>query len=277
MECSEYYATVRPDICFIVKSDDMCRYLPVLYLSVAAMAASVPPTPKGVKISIPQNKQVPVVVELFTFDGCTGCALADEMLAQFELRQPVPAAEIILLDEHLDFASGLREGQVGRQIGSRQTDYNRFFRNESIYTPQVVIGGQSQLLEESENNLKDEIARAIKNLKTHVQIEFQSASVATIKVDKLPDGSPLSDIWMAVTENKVETPWPGAESDHRSMRHTSVVRSLVLIGRVDSSGPIVYSIHLRFNPRWKRDNLKYVVFVQDPASRRILGATSVAP
>jgi len=228
-----------------------------------------------IKETIPQSTAIPVLVELFTSEGCVDCPAADELLRRLEGPAAVPGAEIIVLDQHLDFSSGFREPQAARAMSNRQIDYARLFRNDNVFEPQVIVGGRVQLLGGETGRVKEEIMRAAKSAKVNVEVAFQSASVATIKIEKLPDDVPVCDVWMAITESNLES--PSAGSGDRSLEHTGVVRSLVLLGRVNSTGPTNYSMHLRFNPRWKRDDLKYVVFVQDRLSRRVWGATAVAP
>jgi hypothetical protein len=247
----------------------------VIFAAAALIAAVPPRETRLVKDAVPSTKTVPVLVELFTPEGCSGCAAADEALRKLEAQQPAAGAEIIILDEHLDFGPGWREPQSARAMTNRQIDYGRQFRNDNIFEPQMVIGGRTQLLGSDIAKAKDEIAREAKTQKASVEVSFQSASVASIKIEHVPDDVGLCDVWMAITESNLES--AAADTERNKVRHSGVVRSLVLLGRVDSSGPTSFSMHLRFNPRWKRDDLKYVVFVQDRISRRIWGATAVAP
>jgi hypothetical protein len=250
--------------------------LPAAIAGVVAALAAVPPRgPNVIREAAPQAAAVPVLVELFTPEGCAGCPAADEMLRKLEEEQPVPGAEIVILDEHLDFSSGWREPQSARAMTNRQIDYGRLFRNDNIFEPQFIIGGRTQLLGMESVNLRQEIAREAKTQKVAVEVSFQSASVATIKIERLPDEAPASEVWMAITESNMEA--AAGESGKPKVRHSGVVRSLVMLGRVDPTGPITFSMHLRFNPRWKRDDLKYVVFVQDRLTRRVWGATAVTP
>jgi hypothetical protein len=138
----------------------------------------------------------------------------------------------------------------------------------------MVIGGQVQLLGSDAAQAQDEIARAARNQKALVEVSFQSASLATVKVDKLPSAARESEIWMAVAESPSDNE---GEKSGGPLRHTGVVRSLVMLGTAEAGQPTTYSMHLRFNPRWRREDLKYVVFVQERASRKIWGATVVTP
>jgi hypothetical protein len=257
------------------------RWCLILVLAaVSAAAASVPQTsPQAIQGPIPRMVRVPVVVELFTSEGCSGCAPADEFLLGLERTQPIPGVEVIALEEHVDYWNGYgwRDPFSSRVMSNRLTDYNRLFNLDNISTPQLVIGGQAQVLGSDATHAREEIARAAKGPQANVEVSFRSASVATVKVDKLPANAPDSDIWMAVTEGGLESSVDGGENEGRRLRHTAVVRSIVIIGKVDADAPTTYSMHLKFSPKWKRDALKYVVFVQDRVSKKIWGAAAVTP
>jgi hypothetical protein len=175
-------------------------------------------------------------------------------------------------------AQGFRDPFALRQMTNRQNEYLRLFNLDYLLTPQMVIGGQVQVLGADAARARDEIARAAKSQKALLQVSFQSASVATVKVDKLPSAAQESEIWMAVTESPSEAADSSGSSGKTDPLHrTGVVRSLVLVGTAEPGEPTVYSMHLRFNPRWRREDLKYVLFVQERASRRIWAATVVTP
>jgi len=237
-----------------------------------AASAFVPPKPAFLKSELPQTARVPVLVELFTAEGCAICPPADGVLRGLE-QQPVPGVEVIALEMHVDYwnGQGWRDPYALRQLTNRQNDYIRLFSLENVYTPQMVIAGQAQVLGSDAALARDEIAKAAKGPRAHVDVSFQSASVATIRVERLPAAAKDSEIWMAIAEGNLENAIDGGRT------HSSVVRSLVMLARVEPGEATVYSMHLRFNPRWKRDDLKYVVFVQERSSRKIWGATAVVP
>jgi hypothetical protein len=255
----------------------MLRYLPIFCLTAWALGASVPKVaPQAIPGTPPQIERVPVLVELFTAEACAICPAAGDVLRALEEKQPIPGVEVIGLEMRMDSwnAQGFRDPFALRQMTNRQNEYVRLFKLDNLLTPQMVIGGQVQLSGSDAAQAKDEIARAAKNQKARIAVYFQSASVATVKVDKLPSMAQESEIWMAVTE----APSGNGNGDSGEALHrTGVVRSLVLLGTAEPGQPTTYSMHLRFNPRWRREDLKYVVFVQERGSRKIWAATVVTP
>ena len=256
------------------------RFLPILFAAALLSAGSVPkPEAHAVKGGIRQAARVPVLVELFTSEGCSSCPAADELLRGLEATQPIAGVEVIPLEMHVDYwnGQGWRDPYSLRQLTNRQNEYIRLFNLENVFAPQVVVAGQAQILGSNAELTQQEIIRAAKGPRAIVDVAFQSASVATVKVDKIPLTAKDCEIWMAVTESRIESAVGAGENSGLTLRHSSVVRSLVMLGRAQPGDPVTYTMHLRFNSNWKREDLRYVVFVQDRMSRKIYGATAVAP
>jgi hypothetical protein len=238
--------------------------------------------------------QTPVVVELFTSEGCSSCPPADQVLSRLELtkytlagrakQQQIsipPGVEIITLGEHVDYWDelGWKDRFSSPLFSARQQDYGKAFHLESVYTPQIVVNGQKEVLGSDSRAVQDAINKAWREPHAEVTIGMASVQTVSFTVSKLPPGSHEADILLGVTENGLVTPVYGGENSGRQLVHAAVVRSLTSLGRLDPKQPGEYSGVAQLNLRqdWNRGNLRLVLFVQDRTNRRILGAAAIKP
>jgi hypothetical protein len=206
--------------------------------------------------AVPKTSRKPVVVELFTSEGCSTCPPADTLLAKLEARQPVEGAYVIALEEH-----------VG-------------------YTPQMIVDGQMQFVGGREREAEQAIQEAATRAKTEVTVAGEERAADgtqqfNVRVGKLIGNADrdTAEVWLAVAEQGLESAVSGGDNAGRDLHHSAVLRMLRKI-RVATAGgeapsPFEASPRVRFRPAWKRQNLQVVVFVQEKKSWRILGAASV--
>ena len=232
------------------------------------------------------DRPVPVVVELFTSEGCSSCPAADRTLARLEQTQPVPGAQVIAIEEHVDYWNqlGWTDPFSSPQYRARQNDYAISFHSNNIYTPQMVVNGHVEFVGSDMNRAYHEISAAAESATTLVNLSANingrdadlldlSVQVSNSKTNRWRD----SNVYLAVTERGLTTQVSRGENSGRTLRHSSVVRSFGVIGRVTpqgaNGGQLVSTLRL---PReWKRENLRAVVFVQERDSLRITGANVI--
>lgn len=234
-----------------------------------------------------------VVVELFTSEGCSSCPPADQVLSRLETprwgnagraKQVItvaPGVEVIALGEHVDYWDelGWKDRFSSPLFSARQQDYGKAFRLQSVYTPQIVVNGQREVLGSDTRAVEDAISKAAKEPRAEVGITMASGDTVSFRVAKLPPGSHEAEILLGVTESGLVTSVFNGENVGRQLRHAAVVRSLSSLGRMDPNRPGEYSATAQLNLRsdWNRANLKLVLFLQDRTNRHILGAASVRP
>ena len=115
--------------------------------------------------------RVPVVVELFTSEGCSSCPPADALLQKLQAQQPVAGADVIALEEHVDYWNhdGWADPYSSPDWTLRQQDYGEFFKDDA-YTPQLVVNGQSQFVGSDARQAARAIAQAAQGVKTEVMV-----------------------------------------------------------------------------------------------------------
>jgi len=215
----------------------------------------------------------PVIVELFTSEGCSSCPSADKLLAEIERTQPVPNAQVLVLSEHVDYWNrlGWRDPFSTHGFSQRQSAYADSFRHDGVYTPQMVVDGHAEFVGSDSSLAKKAIAQAAAQPKAAVSIT--GGDKLTVNVDHVP-GAADADVLLAITESGLHSDVRSGENSGRLLNHTGVVRRLTVLGQTHEG-----SFSAQANPQiaaeWARANLQAVVFVQDRKTKKIIGAASV--
>ncbi len=224
--------------------------------------------------------RTPVIVELFTSEGCSSCPPADRLLADLEREQPIRGVQVIALGEHVDYWNelGWPDRFSTKELTARQRDYGRKFVIDSIYTPQMVVNGQAQFTGGDAGRAAREIRKAAEAPRARVELSLQGDAVH-LNVGDLPNGTREADVLLAVTETDLATDVKRGENRGHVLRHAGVVRSLTSLPRIDPKKAGAYTADARVTlaPEWKRENLTVVVFVQDRSTGKIIGAAAAKP
>ena len=217
----------------------------------------------------------PVVIELFTSEGCSSCPPADALLSKLHQAGAVEGAEVLVLGEHVDYWNhlGWADRFSSAALTQRQADYARRFSLDSSYTPQMVIDGHKELVGNDEPGVRRQLALAAA-LPKPAQVKLVWTGTNQLQVDV--EGKDVSgQVLLAITEDGLSTDVRNGENGGRTLRHNGVVRELREIGTLHGGQ---FSSHekLPLHSDWMSDNLKAVVFVQQAGHRDILGAASLA-
>ena len=120
---------------------------------------------------IPSAQRTPIIVELFTSEGCSSCPPADAVLAELESKQPVANANIIALGEHVDYWNylGWSDPYSAAIFGERQQAYAQSL-NSNTYTPQMVVDGKAEFVGSNTSKALAAIAKAASEPKAKLEI-----------------------------------------------------------------------------------------------------------
>jgi hypothetical protein len=233
----------------------------------------------------PAAAPVPVVVELFTSEGCSSCPPADALLSKLAKEQPVPGAQIIPLGMHVTYWDqlGWKDPASSNLATQRQQDYTHVFGEDRIYTPQAVIDGREELVGSDEAGLKRAISRAARQ--PHARVALTAAIeedwiVTTLAVSDVPaDVKEPLDAAFFVTEDRLTSIVKRGENGGRTLHHDAVVR----LAREGWDGdlerpqrsPVKLSIR-DVRREWAREHLNAVVVLYGRKSSRIYGS-AIAP
>jgi hypothetical protein len=241
----------------------------------ARAAAKLTTTP------VQHSAATPVLVELFTSEGCSDCPPADTLLAHVQQDQPVPSANIIALEEHVDYWDhlGWRDRFSSRDITERQGAYTRRLRVDDNYTPQMIVDGTDQFVGSDSAHALRAITSAARTPK--VAIALSSVSFAgshasgTVSVDAQSGPQTNAELYAALVERTATTKVLRGENGGHTLHHVSTVLALQKIGLVRKAGaPLSFSLNL---PQSEAPaDLAVVVFAQQPGQGAILGVASSA-
>ena len=151
--------------------------------------AAVPAANSAEQDSVP----TPVLVELFTSEGCSSCPPADRLLGRLETIQPVRGAEIIVLSEHVDYWDrlGWKDRFSSPEFTERQKAYGRKL-SSGAYTPQMVLDGSEELIGSDARAASQMIAHLAQRPKARVNVSLLTASEKSSPTNvSLESGYPL--------------------------------------------------------------------------------------
>jgi hypothetical protein len=231
---------------------------------------------------------VPIIVELFTSEGCSSCPPADALLQKLLDTQPLTGAQIIGLGEHVDYwdHQGWKDRFSSAALTSRQHVYGARFSNESVYTPQMVVDGRAEFVGSDAGAARKALERAQTLSHGTVRIDFDTRGTAngasaraiavTVTSSDLPRaGSDRVDVIVAVTEDRLRSDVTRGENHGRVLTHAAVVRYLAPAGEAARDTPSTVHAEIPIAADWQRAQLKVVAFVQERRSRAILAAAAL--
>jgi hypothetical protein len=226
--------------------------------------------------------RTPVLVELFTSEGCSSCPPADALLAKLEEQQPIAGAEVIALEEHVNYWDqlGWTDPFSAAQWTDRQQDYAAVRHDRGVYTPQMVVNGRTEFVGSREGQARQAIAEAASQPRAEITVSRLTSTKATesqfkVSVSKLTGTEP-AEVYLALTETGLHSSVKAGENSGVDVHHSAVVRSLRKIGSAEPSKDPAFigEPTAKFDNTWKRHNLRAVVFLQEKRSHHVLGVAA---
>ena len=224
-----------------------------------------------------------VVVELFTSEGCSSCPPADALLKQLSERQSVQGAQIIALEEHVDYWNhlGWQDPYSSIEFTQRQSDYAQVFGTDGVYTPQMVVDGQREFVGSRSLAAKEAIEKAANQPKVEMILvaganSSPEKSIFEVQVKSLDGILPHGEmeLWSAVTEKGLQTDVKAGENSGETLTHAPVARRLRKIDTLRDPAGYNRQIQVAIEPGWKKENLAVVVFLAEKSSHKIVGAAA---
>jgi len=227
----------------------------------------------------------PVVLELFTSEGCSSCPPADELLSKIG----ATSTGVIPLAYHVDYwdSSAWSDPFSSGQWTARQSVYVRAMGLSGAYTPQMVINGRWQCVGSDPGG----IARAIAIART-----TPPPGLVTLRTTPPPTGShklnvsvsarivrktgdkPLI-VLLVIYENGLVAKIGAGENGGHQVRYDYTVRKVVPVFELSAAAgsALENEFSVDLDPSWKLDRLGAAAFIQDENSLAIDGAVTQYP
>jgi hypothetical protein len=224
------------------------------------------------------QRRVPVLVELFTSEGCSSCPPADKLLTDEVEHQPVPGVQVIGLSEHVDYWDrlGWKDRFSSSEFTWRQERYAERLNIAEPYTPQMVVNGSRQVVGSDDAGLVRAIqaaARQTTAVLTISNVQKRGDSVRFEVVLAAAQSSGALTLFAAVTDDSDVTVVKSGENGGSTLRHSGVVRSLQSFGTIANRQMKTLDIKLPSSPA---PEMHLVVFAQGDAQGPVAAVATAA-
>jgi len=205
----------------------------------------------------------PVVIELFTSQGCSSCPPADELLGKLAKAGSLDGRKLAPLSFHVDYWNDLGWADPFSTSAwtARQQSYARALGDNRVYTPELVVAGGAGMVGSSSTRVAQAIAAAPRQLAVTATAAWDNARV-TVQATAPAD----ADVWVAVWEDGTRTKVARGENAGELLASERVVRKLERVATAGHAG----KLDIALDPAWKASGA--VAFAQR-ADRKIVGAT----
>jgi hypothetical protein len=227
--------------------------------------------------------RTPIVIELFTSEGCSSCPPVDNWATWIDRAQPVPGAEVIVLSEHVDYwnSDGWKDPFSSSLYSARQKEYAQAIGLSGIYTPQLVVDGSDEMNLQNTAEVKHTLDQDARAEMLPVKIEAvtvtpgQPGDVAG-RVEADATGQKHSgDVYVAVTMRRTLTDVLAGENDGKKLTNVDVVRDLVKVGKLSKGKTLDEPFKVTLWPGADAANVRVVAFVQESGMGKVVGAAMV--
>lgn len=235
--------------------------VPALLLCIALFAAA--------PLRAADEERAPVVVELFTSQGCSSCPAADAFLGELAKRK-----DVIALSEHVDYWNyiGWTDRFATEETTNRQKAYRQLLGAGYVYTPQMVIDGRHHLVGSDRDAVNRAIEAALDAPGPHLKVSMaaEASGRLHVSVPASPIAEPAS-ILLVAFDREHRTEVTAGENSGRSITNYRVVRGLAEIGRYNGKAlSIALGADNLPKPMLAADGC--AVLVQSSRSGAIIGA-----
>jgi hypothetical protein len=224
----------------------------------------------------------PVLVELFTSEGCSSCPPADALLEKMDTMQLTQGAQLIVLSEHVDYwdHDGWKDPNSSAALTERQSSYEAVLGEKTAFTPQFVVDGSNELRQGDPQRMEDTIKKAAAIPKIPIRIDGTNVDAGNLRVHIGTDVNSdkhNADVFVAIALDRVESQVLRGENTGRHLVHVAVVQQITKVGKLPKGKTFDQQVQLKLKPGEDSKNLRIVAFIQEPGPGKVLGAALWKP
>jgi len=182
-------------------------------IGVAAWGPRVSDVGAADREGAPAGAAVPVLVELFTSEGCSSCPPADTWLTRLAAEKTIGGAGIVALAFHVDYWDrlGWKDRFSSAAFTERQNRYADAWKSDRVYTPQAVVDGRVELVGTDVNKVLEVLTASAARPHARVAVALaagdEPASTRAVRIDVEPPAGATftADVMLAVAEDGLST------------------------------------------------------------------------
>jgi hypothetical protein len=177
----------------------------------------------------------PILVELFTSEGCSSCPPADGLLAELAGRP-----DVLAMSFHVDYWDRLGWKDPFSSAGAteRQNRYARILGLAAVYTPQIVVDGHWQAVGSDREAVSQALAAA-ERVQLAVPVSLMLVhGRARVAFGAARTGAPAAVLLVGFDRRHVDRVGAG-ENGGRTLTHVDVVRGFAEIGRYTGAADVL--------------------------------------
>lgn len=204
----------------------------------------------------------PVVVELYTAQGCASCAGANDLVSELAARPGVLALTFAV--DYWDYL-GWPDTFARPEFTERQKAYQRRLALREVYTPQVIVDGRAQASGLKAEQVEALVDAAAKSTRWPPDMQFMGTRRVAVGSGPAPRGG--ADVWLVRYDPREQeiTPRRG-DNRGQTLVQRNVVREVVRLGAWRGR-PTAYRL-----PKTELEGMATAVIVQAPRGGRIIAA-----
>jgi hypothetical protein len=201
------------------------------------------PSTSGASASSAAGPSGPLVLELFTSQGCSSCPPADRLLAKLASSGTYADRQLAPLSFHVDYWNdlGWADPYSLPAWTARQNQYASALHDSRVYTPELVVGGASAMVGSDAGAVTHAIEAAARPA-----LLTASGKWAADAVTVTASAPATADVWVAVWEDSTSTKVLRGENSGETLASTHVVRRLEHIAAAGQTATVT----LKLDPSW---------------------------